>query len=112
MKKYLNKGLVLTKKDNKDFKNFTKCWFCDVYVDSDVKIRDHCHITGKNRGSSHIDYNMKITLNHNIPIKFDKLKIYVSYLFMQELGKFNFKINVTSNVLEKYMSFNINFHLL
>ena len=27
---------------------------------------------------------------------------------MQEIGKFNFKINVVPNGLEKYMSFNIN----
>ena len=27
---------------------------------------------------------------------------------MQELGKFNFKINVIPNGFEKYMSFNIN----
>ena len=27
---------------------------------------------------------------------------------MQELGKFNLKINVISNKLEKYMSFSIN----
>ena len=27
---------------------------------------------------------------------------------MQELGKFNFKINVISNGLEKYMNFSIN----
>ena len=27
---------------------------------------------------------------------------------MQELGKFNFKINVMPNGLQKYMSFNIN----
>ena len=31
---------------------------------------------------------------------------------MQELGKFNFKINVIANGLEKYMSFNINNKLM
>ena len=30
---------------------------------------------------------------------------------MQELGKFNLKINVIANGLEKYMSFNINNNL-
>ena len=29
-------------------------------------------------------------------------------MIMQELGKFNFKINVIPNGLEKYMSFNVN----
>ena len=43
-KKHLNK-LVITKKDNKDFKNSTKCWICDNgYVNGDVKVRSFCHI--------------------------------------------------------------------
>ena len=48
MKKYFNKELVMTKEDNEDFNNSTKSWICDnYYVDNDVKVRDHCHITGK-----------------------------------------------------------------
>ena len=48
MKKDFNKELVMTKTDNEDFKNSTKCWICDnSYVDSDAKGRDHYNITGK-----------------------------------------------------------------
>ena len=48
MKKYFNKKLVMTKKDNGDFENSTKCSICDnAYLDGDVKVRGHCHITGK-----------------------------------------------------------------
>ena len=48
MNKHFNKQLVVTKEDNKDFKNSTKCWICgNYYVDNDVKVRDYCHITGK-----------------------------------------------------------------
>ena len=37
MKKHFSKGLVMTKKDNEDFKNSTKCWiFGNDYVDSNV----------------------------------------------------------------------------
>ena len=33
-------------------KNSTKCQICDnACVDGDVKVRDHCHITGKYRDS-------------------------------------------------------------
>ena len=57
MKKYFNKELVMTK-DNEDFENATKCWICDnFYFDGDVEVRDHCHITGKYRGSAHRDCN-------------------------------------------------------
>ena len=50
MKKHFNKELVMTKKDNKDFENSTKCCICDDdYIDNVVKVRDHCDITGKYR---------------------------------------------------------------
>ena len=53
MKKYFNKELVMTKKDNEDFENSTKCSICDNNIDNDndVKVRDHYPITGKYRGS-------------------------------------------------------------
>ena len=36
----------MTKEDNEDFKNSTKCWISDNdYADNDVEVRDHCHIT-------------------------------------------------------------------
>ena len=35
----------MTKEDNEDFENSTKCQICDNdYIDNDVKIRDHCRI--------------------------------------------------------------------
>ena len=71
MKKYFNKELVMTKEDNEDFKNSTKCWICDNdYVDKDVKIRYHFHIIGKYRSSAHRDCNINLKLNHKIPIYF------------------------------------------
>ena len=47
-------------------------------------------------------------LNHKIPVILHSLKSYGLHLIMQELGKFNLKINVIPNGLEKYMSFSIN----
>ena len=38
---------------------------------------------------------------------FHNLKNYDSHLVMQELGKFNLKISVIPNGLEKYMNFTI-----
>ena len=82
----------MIKKDGKDFGKSTKCWICDHgYVYGVVKLRDHCHITGKYRGSSHRDCNIKIKLCHKTSVVFHKLKNYDSHLIMQELGKFDFK---------------------
>ena len=109
MKKHFKKELVMTKEDNEDFKNSTKRWICDNdYIDTDVKSRDHCHITGKYGGSAHRDCNINLKLNHKIPIVFRNLRNYDSNLIMQEIGKFNLKISVIPNGLEKCVTFTIN----
>ena len=92
IKKHFNNELVMTKKDNEDFENSTKCWICDNdNIDNDVKVRDHCHITGKYRGSAYRDCNINVKLNHKFPVVFHNLRNYDSHLIMQELGKFNLK---------------------
>ena len=76
MKKHFSKKLVMTKEDD-DFESSTKCWICDnLYVEGDVKVKDQCHIIGKYRGSAHRDFNIKVELNHKIPIAFQNLKNY------------------------------------
>ena len=79
-----------------------------MYAHNDVKVRDHCHITRKYRGSVLRDCNINLKLNHKISVVFHNLKNCDSHLIMQEPGKFNLKINVIPNGLEKYMSFTIN----
>ena len=84
MKKHFNKELVMTKKYNEDFENSTRCWICNSdYIDNDVKIRDHCHITGKYRGSVHRDCNIiNVKLNHEIPVVFHNLKIIIIHILL------------------------------
>ena len=61
MKQHFNNELVMTKEDNEYFENCTKCWICDKdYIEADVKVRDHCHITGNFRGSVPTDCNINI----------------------------------------------------
>ena len=61
IKKQFNENLVITKNDHEDFKNSNKCWICEkAYVEGDVKVRDHCHITVKYRDSAHSSCSIKI----------------------------------------------------
>ena len=107
-KKHFNKQLVIVKKDNEDFENSTKWCICDNdYIDNDVKLRDHCHITGKYKGSAHRDCNINVKLNHKVSVVFHNLKNYDLHLIMQELRRFNLKVNFIPNRLERYMSFSI-----
>ena len=66
---------MITKESNEDFKNSTECWICDNdYIYNDVKVRDHCHITGEYRGSAHGYCDVNLKLNHKILIVFCNLK--------------------------------------
>ena len=74
---------MTSKEDNEDFENCTKCWICDNdYIEGDVKVNDHCHITGKYRVSAHRDCNINVELNHKVPAVFHILKNYDSHFFM------------------------------
>ena len=68
----------------------------DVEVDAKV-VRDHCYVIEKYRGSAHKDYNIKVKLDHKIPIVFHNLKNYDSHLITQKLGKLNLKLNFIPN---------------
>ena len=75
----------MIKKDNEDFESCTKSWICGTsYVDDNVKVRDHCHVTGINRGFSHRDCNIKLKLIQNISTVLLDLKSYNSHLIIQE----------------------------
>ena len=71
----------MTKEDNEHFNNSNKCLICGD-VDNDAKVRDHCHITGKYRGSARRDSNINLKINHKIPIVFHNLKNYDSHQIM------------------------------
>ena len=64
MKKHFNEEPLMTKEYNEHFKD----------VDNDVKVRDHCHITGQCRSPAHRDSVINLKLNHKIPVVFHNLK--------------------------------------
>ena len=108
MKKYFNKQIVGTKRDNEDFENSANCWICDIdhHIGNKFKVKDHCHITENCRGCE--DCNINVKVKHTIPVVLHNLKNYDSALTMQELGKFNLKINAILNGLGTYMILSIN----
>ena len=90
MKKEFNKPLRMTKADEDDFQKADECHICNKkYTDKDTRVRDHCHITGKYRGSSHQECNLQLKVNPDelkIPVIFHNLRGYDSHFIMQEIG--------------------------
>ena len=90
MKKEFNKPLRMTKDDEEKFQKAEKCHICDKKcTDKDIRVRDHCHITGKYRGSAHQECNLNLRVNSEeikIPVIFHNLRGYDSHFIMQEIG--------------------------
>ena len=72
---------------------------------NEEKVRDHCHVTGKFRGAAHRKSNANLQLTKKVPVIFDKLRCYDSHLIFNELDKFDVKIKVIPNGLEKSWRF-------
>ena len=63
VKKCFNKPLVMTEDDEQRFRTMDGCHICgEKYTDKVVRVRDHCHITGKFRGSAHQECNLKLRI--------------------------------------------------
>ena len=108
-----NKKVIISKKEQNDFENAKSCHICNKeYNNKDVPVRDHCHVTGKYRGSAHTDCNLSYRLTNKIYVIFHNLRGYDSHLIMQEIGKFKNSINVIPNNMEKYMAFMIDRNLI
>ena len=116
-----NKPLKMTNEDEESFQKATHCHICEKkYRVDDVPVRDHCHVTGKCRGSAHQTCNLKLQISADkikIPVIFHNLKGYDSHFIINELGELikkgeeNIKINVIAQNAEKYMAFYIGKHL-
>ena len=62
----------------------------------------------KNRSASHWSCNINLKLSKKIPVIFHNLQGYYSHLIIKEVSKFDVKVSVIPNGLEKYMAFTIN----
>ena len=53
-KEVKKRRLRMTKKNEQDFDKAEECHICGkAYYEDDIHVRDHCHVTGKYRGSAH-----------------------------------------------------------
>ena len=113
MKKHLNKSLIMAEEEQEQFQSSNICGMCKKLIDDDdEKVRDHCHIFQKYRGSAHWGCNINLQLTKNILVIFHNLRGYDSHLIFCEFNKFVVKTDVMPNRLEKYMAFFLKKHSL
>ena len=115
----IKKPLRMTPSDEADFLCSEQCHICGKAYEDSVRVRDHCHMTGRYRGSAHQSCNLNFKVTKKIPVVFHNLRGYDGHLIMQHIGrvckerswvdekgkKHEMKVNVIPNGMEKYMSF-------
>ena len=84
--KNTKKDVVMTEKDEEEYKNNNICRFCEKEILSD-KVRDHCHLTGKYRGPAHSKCNINVTQKQSIffPFVFHNFSNYDCHMFLKKL---------------------------
>ena len=112
-KKHFNKNLIMTEEEEKQFQSSNTCWICKELIDDgNENVRDHFHKTGKFKDAAHWSSNINLQLTKKFPVIFHNLRGYDSHLIFCELNKFDVKIDVIPNRLEKYMAFFLNKNLV
>ena len=103
------KAMRMTREDWRAYNTATLCHICDKPLEGD-SVRDHCHITGRFRGTAHNACNLKLRLNPQtttIPVVFHNLRGYDSHLLMQAISKVEGQVSCILNNTEKYISFSL-----
>ena len=86
MKKHFNKNLIISEEEENLFQQSNSCWVCEKLIDNDEeKVRDHCHVTGKFRGTAHWGCDINFQLTNKVPVIFHNLKVFDSHLFLMSL---------------------------
>ena len=65
MKKHFNKNLVMTAEQNEEFERSNICSLGGKLIEFNDKVRDHCHISRKYRGSSRSKCNVNLRISKN-----------------------------------------------
>ena len=103
------KDIIFGKEEKERFNKETNCWMCKGEFKKDdyrkIKVKDHCHFTGRYRGAAHSSCNLKYRIPNFTPITFHNLGGYDSHLFIKELGFNPGKIDCIANNEERYISF-------
>ena len=84
--KSTNKDIIITKKDEEDYRKNNICRFCEKNIEPD-KVRDQCHLTGGYRGPAHDKFNIIVTQDQSnfVSFVFHNFKNFDCHMFFKKL---------------------------
>lgn len=96
----------LSEQEVQNHTSAVKCYLCENQFEADnIKVRDHCHLTGHYRGPACNRCNINYKLPRFIPVVFHNLSGYDSHYILPELGRDKGAIDVLATSTEKFISF-------
>ena len=110
-----SKEMIFTEQDEINYNNANVCWICqeafpektDGRTKGKMKVRDHCHWTGRFRGTAHSTCNLRLTEQTFIPVIFHNLKGYDSHIFIKAFFNLQEKPSCIPQNTEKFISFSL-----
>lgn len=101
-----NVSMIFTKEDEISFLGKKKCFICTKFFTMiDVKVRDHCHLTGKYRGAAHQQCNLNFQMRNVVPVVYHNLNYDSHFLIEQIATRYDGKVSIIPVNSEKYISF-------
>ncbi|XP_050465071.1 uncharacterized protein LOC126858636 [Cataglyphis hispanica] len=97
----------LTADERERFRDATNCHVCERPFESeDIRVRDHCHLTGRYRGPAHFSCNLNYKETYVIPIFFHNLSGYDAHFIIRDVANaFPGSVELLPLTKETYVSF-------
>ncbi|XP_060844037.1 uncharacterized protein LOC132924001, partial [Rhopalosiphum padi] len=92
-----NVPIVMNDRDTRKHNENKNCNFCKRSFDTNEKVRDHCHLTGRFRQSLCSRCNLKLKQPKFVPCFFHNLSNYDAHFIVTELGYDANSIKVIAN---------------
>ncbi|XP_055307001.1 uncharacterized protein LOC129572785 [Sitodiplosis mosellana] len=102
-------AMSLSEEEENDFQDADVCHICkkEFYFKSNMwnKVRDHCHLSGRYRGASHSECNLKFQISKSVPVVFHNLDYDSHFLIERLANAFPSKMSLIPKNSEHYISF-------
>ena len=104
--------IPLTKEEKKAHRTSRRCYICKNNTDDNNKkyhkVGDHCHYTGRYRGSRHDICNLRYKIPKEIPVVFHNGSTDDYHFIIKELAEeFEGKFECLGENTEKYITFSV-----